>query len=280
MSLINFGIMEQRQTEFAVAIQRLRKGVRRGLIDPKFGTLPEQAKLLTERCLRMTPPKTQEQGENRTAKDITSIIKGRDPEYLDFAVKLTGKTTNVRQALKTKAGIPYVIDVDVIDESGNQIAAWHEKHRDKRRGRVWRGSAKNNDDKIGRWQSRNTLWVPAEALKAYLEKMKSHVGTAKAGWLKAYLALGGTRAPDWVRRQSLRQGIFVNGLNNQRPFIEVRNASKWGTRNNNSADIVSKALAYRARDMQLYLDKMMDLARRGIATPFQASQAASLTKAA
>lgn len=279
MSLINFSIMEQRQTEFSVAIARLRTGVKRGLIDPKFGTLPEQAKLLTERCLRMTSPKTQAQGENRTAKDITSIIKGRDPEYLDFVVQLTGKTTQVRQELKTKAGVPYLIDVDVIDQSGGQIAAWHEKHRDKRRGRVWRGSSKNNDDKIGRWTARNTLWVPGEMLQAYLAKMKSHVGTAKAGWLKAYLALGGTRAPDWVRRQSMQQGVFVNGLGNPRPFIEVRNASKWGTRNSNSAEIVAKALAYRARDMQRYLDKMMDLARRGIKTQFQAAQA-SLTRVA
>lgn len=279
MSLINFSIMEQRQTEFSVAIARLRAGVRRGLIDPKFGTLPEQAKLLTERCMRMTPPKTQEQGENRTAKDITSIIKGRDPEYLDFLVQLTGKTTNVRQALRTKAGVPYVVDVDVIDQSGNQIAAWHEKHRDKRRGRVWRGSSKNQDDKIGRWRARDTLWVPGHVLKSYLAKMKAHVGTAKAGWLKAYLALGGTRAPDWVRRQSMREGIYINGLNNPKAFIEVRNASKWGTRNSNSADIVAKALAYRARDMQRYLDRMMDLARRGIATPFQSAMS-SLTKAA
>jgi hypothetical protein len=279
MSLINFGVMEVRQTEFSVALNRLREGVRRGLIDPKFGTLPEQARLLTERCMAMTPPKTLEQGENRTAKDITSIIKGRDPAYLDFVVELTGKTTNVRQELKTKAGVPYLIDVDVIDQSGSQIAAWHEKHRDKRRGRVWRGSAKNMDDKIGRWRARDTLWVPGHMLKAYLAKMKAHVGTAKAGWLKAYTALGGTRAPDWVLRQSQRQGVFVNGLNNPKPFIEVRNASKWGVRNNNSADIVSKALSYRARDMQRYLDKMMDLARRGIATPFQAA-AASLTRAA
>lgn len=279
MSLINFSIMAQRETEFSVAIDRLRTGVRRGLIDPKFGTLPEQAKLLTERCMRMTPPKTLEQGENRTAKDITSIIKGRDPEYLDFVVALTGKTTNVRQTLKTKAGVPYVIDVDYIDQSGGSIASWHEKHRDKRRGRVWRGSAKNMDDKIGRWQSRNTLWVPGNVLKEYLAKMKAHVGTAKAGWLKAYLALRGTRAPDWVRRQSTRQGIYINGLNNPKAFIEVRNASKWGTRNSNSADIVAKALAYRARDMQRYLDKMMDLARRGIATPFQSAMS-SLTKAA
>jgi hypothetical protein len=42
--------------QFEAAMQRLRKGVRQGLIDPAYGTLTVQGRLLAERCQDLTPP--------------------------------------------------------------------------------------------------------------------------------------------------------------------------------------------------------------------------------
>ena len=64
----------------------------------------------------------------------------------------------------------------------------------------------------------------------------------------------------------------------EKPFIEVRNASRWGRLNNNSQDIVQRAIAARARDMGTYFNKMMELAAKGTATPWQVAQAAQFTE--
>jgi len=44
---------------FSARLKAIQDGVKRGLIDPEVGTLPNQARLLTERAMELTPPKNQ-----------------------------------------------------------------------------------------------------------------------------------------------------------------------------------------------------------------------------
>lgn len=284
--MISFSIKETSENEIGFRLGNIRRLVQMGLVDPELGTIPKQAQLATELCMRLTPPfagqnaagdnlTAKKMGENAVARDINAIVKGRDVEYLSFLVDLTGTTTQVQRTLRTKQGVPYVIDVDYIDQTGAGIRDFHHSKRDSR-GRVLIATSKSNDNQIGRWKARNRLWAPAPEVKRYIRRKQDHVGWAKAGWLRAYRGLGGTRVSDWVARHGYMMGSLVNatGPENPNPYIQVNNNTAWGAKNNQADRVVSRALSARARAMKTYFEKMMELASKGTPTPFQLKQAA------
>ena len=122
--------------------------------------------------------------------------------------------------------------------------------------------------------------MPGGVLDAYRKKMQGRVGTAKAGWLTAYINLGGKRAPDWVKRHGMALGSYQNGLNSARPFVAVGNNTRWG-KGAGAQATVHAAFAARARAMQTFFNTMMRLASEGKPTQWQAkAQAAAAQEAA
>jgi len=277
-------------TEMSIMLQKIRGLAIRGLVDPALGTIPKQAQLLVELCMGLTPPRANTDkltgakispthkaaGESAVARDINFIIKARNPGYLESVIQITGKTENVRHALTNKKGVTYLIDVDRINEDGSEIPTWHAKHRDAR-GRVRGSTSKSNDTVIGRWTARNRLWVMPGSLHAYVKKKQALVGHAKAGWLKAYLALGGKRIADWVARQGSASGTFVDGLSSARPYVAAYNNTGWG-RGPDSERIVENAMQARAKAMASYYNTTMRLAAEGKPTRWQAQVAAEAAK--
>ncbi len=285
--MIALSIKDSGRDEFSFRLENIRRLAQQGLVDPEIGTLPKQAQLLSELCMRLTPPfpgqtsagadaSAKKMGENAVARDINAVIKGREYAYLAFVVDLTGSHESVQRTLRTKAGVPYVIDVDYIDTTGMQIGAFHKSKRDSR-GRVLFATSKSQDNQIGRWRARNRLWAPAPEVKRYIKRKQQNVGWARAGWLRGYIGLGGKRFPDWVGRHGMGHGSLVNatGPENPRPFVEVNNLTDWGKKNNTADRVVQKAIGSRARAMKTYFEKMMELAGNGVPTPFQMKQAAA-----
>ena len=289
-----FSIQAVRATQFTEVFNNLQMLVKRGLIDPELGTLPKQAQLLTEHCMGLTPPRDnrnryspgsvaknqhQKMGENAVARDINSIIAARSIGYLESVIQITGKTDNISQILRNKKGVTYAIDVNRIDVDGGRLSDFHRKNRDTR-GRVLRATSKSNDAVIGRWKNRDRMWTTPDALDAYRKKKMAMVGWAKAGWLKAYLALGGKRAPAWVTRHGTSAGSYTNGLNTSRPFIAVGNGTRWGSGAGANAAMLD-AFQGRTKAMQTYFNTMMRLASEGKPTQWQAkAQAAAAQEAA
>lgn len=285
-----FYIQAVSETQFTSVLNDIRTLVRRGLVDPALGTLPKQAQLLTEHCMALTAPRSnkvngikafrthKEAGENAVARDINAIIGARSIGYLESVIQITGKTDNVVQTLRNKKGVTYVIDVNRIDLGEGRLEAFHSKSRDNR-GRVLRARSKSNDSVIGRWKNRDRMWTTPDALDAYRKKKQAMVGWAKAGWLKAYLALGGTRAPDWVTRHGTSRGVYVNAMNTARPHIQVGNATGWGSGAGATA-AVRDAFSARTRAMQTYFNTMMRLAAEGKPTQWQAKAIAAASQEA
>jgi hypothetical protein len=246
----------ERENEFAFRLGRLNELVQKGLVDPNIGTLPKQAQLLTEHCMRLTPPKTVEQGKTRVRYDLRKIFHPVDKEDM--------KNPAVR-------ALVYRSD----------FAAWDAFARNVKGGPFAGTKAVTpmpemhtaNRDRRGRAKKTNfvTLWKQRGEMNRIIRDAQTRVGWARAGWNVAFRALRGV-APAWVAKHANSPGKFVNGLANPQPFIEVANNTKWAGRAD-SEQIVRKALAYRARDMKTYFDKMMGLAASGTATPYQAQQA-------
>ena len=256
---ITFSVRALDEQAFGYAMGNLTRAVQRGLVDPEIGTLGKQAQLLTEHCMKLTPPNNVGQGKRRVAADVERIFHPIDPKQL------------------TSPGLAELV------RRGDPVA-WEAAARNIRKGPLAGTVAvvptpelhQRNRDRRGRAKPTNyvTLWPQRTALRALLRAAQERVGWARAGWLRAYYALGGQRVPSWVARHGAVKGQFYDGRNDPNgPFVEVRNDTGWGQNRGESERIVNAAMRARARAMQSYFNKMMELSAKGIATPWQSLRA-------
>lgn len=239
-------------TEYEAAIQRLRSGVRAGFVDPSFGTLTVQGRLLSEKCQEFTPPRNVAQGKAAVARDITRIFGPLDQNTFDQKrLKKIIRTDN-RPAWDAAAA-------NFGDSHGlkNTKAMgfspeWHQKNRISRgRGRY---SHKGNLGFV-------TLGPEARKVRAYIATIKKRVGWAKAGWNLGILRLGGSLTKPWISRHGINRGTFNDGRTSADPFVQVGNNTGWASYGQGEADrILRNAIAARARDMEAYYFRMMKLA--------------------
>jgi hypothetical protein len=280
--VISITVQGQREDEFARRLKRLDELVRKGLIDPQLGTLPTQAQLATEHCMVLTPPGNnykgkggrgnggknagmgrKEEGEAATSRDLQRLFQVIEPST--FRDKRLAHIVEIGDA----AAWDSFAQSKNAGGFANKYAAipsteLHDAKRDNR-GRVRKG-AKPMVVLKPQHSAFHTLW----------RYRMSKVGHAKAGWLAAYLSLGGTRAPDWVTRHGTKNGTIVNNTANANgAFISVWNYTRWGTRNDEAGRVVSDTLKARAAAMRRYFEVMMKLAEDGKETPWQAQVAAA-----
>lgn len=234
---------------FEAAMQRLRDGVRRGIIAPNMGTLSVQGRLLAERCRTFTPPRNLGQGKAAVAKDIMGLyFPLSHTTFTDSGIKKIVRTDD-RQAWN-------VISPKLSSTHGlrNTTAigfspGLHHRMRN-RRGRV-----KVKYQNIGYV----TLGQEGRKSRAYLKSKQKLVGWARAGWNAAIWGLGGNLGPSWISRHGA-QGRLTDGRMSADPYIYVLNDSSWAKNRKEGERIVRNAITARARDMESYYFRMMKLA--------------------
>ncbi len=200
------------------------------LDEPKF--VREQGASLARLLAKVTPPfldgkfpkmsgkgyqgggvKNVEAAGNRAIKkDLGRIFRIRDREYLEFLHRTTGKLTNVRQNLKTKKGVSYLVDVDEINyDSVSRAIRFHQSKRlSNGRTPLYKG-----DKGIGRWKSRDVMWITAEIWNAVFEAKARNVGMSKAAFASAAVQLGiKQKPPKYISRHILGSGTRVTELKN------------------------------------------------------------------
>lgn len=142
-------------------------------------------------------------GERAILQDMAIVFNIREQGYLEFLIDVAGRRTNIRQTLRTKTGKTYLVDVDVVNPySVAQAYDWIEGKR-RRDGRVsgLQGGKKAKEKTIGRWVSRDVMWITPYIWNAVAERKKENVGIAKSGLLKASLRINPSPAkPKWVAR--------------------------------------------------------------------------------
>lgn len=246
-----FFSMEVNSAAFEQAMQRLRTGIRAGLIDPKFGTLPVQARLLAERCQTLTPPRSSKQGRDAVARDILGIFKPlQQSTWRDKSIRKIIRTDDRPAWAALSAN--FSKDTGLRNTTAISFApALHQRMRN-RRGFIGRGARKTGAV---------TLGPEARRVKAYLRETQKRVGWAKAGWNLAIRRLGGVVAAAWIASKGDAGGTVTIDSSSSNPAIFVGNRTSWaGARGNEARRIVRTAIASRARDMQNYLERMMRLA--------------------
>lgn len=232
-------------------MQRLRSGVKDGFIDPQYGLLSVQGRLLAERCQTFTPPRNVGQGKAAVAGDITNIY--RPLSHTTFT------NPGIRKIVKTddrpawnKMALNFRGSHNL---QGTQAMGftpeWHTRNRT-RRGRGVKAKYGN----LGFV----TLGPEGRQARQYLKQTQKHVGWARAGWNQGIILLGGTVKTPWVSRHGMGNGFVVNGTTSPDPFIQVGNTTSWAKQAKEEERILRNAISARARDMQTYFARMMRLA--------------------
>lgn len=237
--------------QFEAAMQRLRQGVRSGFIDPQYGLLPTQARLLAERCATFTPPRNVGQGKAAVVRDMTNIYRPLShTTFTNPGIKKIVRTDDRPAWNKVALNFRGTHNLQNTTAMGFSTA-WHKRNRT-RRGRGVRAKYGN----LGFV----TLGPEGRDARKYMGEKKKMVGWARAGWNQGIITFGGTVKTPWVSKHGLGQGFVVNGTSSPDPFVQVGNTTGWAKTSNEGGRILRNAIVARSRDMESYFNRMMRLA--------------------
>lgn len=231
--------------QFGVVMEKLEKNVRSGLIDPHYGTLSAQGRLLLERIIKFTPAKSEDQQRGAIRHDLLKVFQLRRPDLIATLLKVHGNGPYDGWVHDAKTGVHVRIRTSGVIRSAGEMMAIHQKQLTRR----------------GRTRTVNDRYVVAPELFAgYLKVLYLAVGKAKAGWLPAASRLYVANLPSYMLRHAPGKGFFHDGRQDARPYIEARNVTKWSNRDDEGDRIVRGAIGARARDMEKYLEVQMRIA--------------------
>lgn len=233
--------------QFEMAMQRLKKGVRDGFIDPGYGTLTVQGRLLAERCQAMTPPRSLSQGRKRVEKDVSKAFQPLRPQDFDSPSIQRIVRKDDREAWRAVA--KNFRNKSLRNTEAITFDPAHHKRQRQSRGRVF-----NSGGIV-------TLGPQAARVRQYIRLKQSLVGWARAGWSIGILGLGGRVKDAWVSRHSINRGRLIDGRASADPYIRIINDTSWGKGGQTAEKVVRDAIGYRARDMLRYAENMMRIAR-------------------
>lgn len=245
--------VEVNSVAFEAAMQRLKQGVRDGIIDPTYGILSKQASLLAKRCQDFTPPRNVGQGKAAVARDLSTIFRPLSQStFEDKGLRKIIREDNrpAWEAAARNFGNSHNLrNTRAIGFSPD----WHMKNRMSR----WRGRAGKGGN-IGVV----TLGAEAKAARSYIRTIKDRVGWARAGWNMGIIAFGGFVEANWIRKHSVARGQAIDGRNSPDPYVRVINDTGWAKyRGSEGMRILRNAVNARARDMEAYALKMMQIAK-------------------
>ncbi len=210
-------------------------------------SLYQEWPLLMEKIIAFTPPKTLAQGRTATAGDLEKTMRPFDPK----SIRSKGMA-----AIVSKQDIRAFNIIAQRVRSGPMAGAQaipfsEEAHTSKRdsRGRV-----------TGRY-NKVILGGADKMLTKYKNTLLSRVGWAKAGWLKAYYLVGGTKVASFVSRHGMGSGDVIDDhANPENPSITAINRTPWASRRDEGTRIIRDAINSRANAIETKIKTNIRLA--------------------
>jgi hypothetical protein len=181
------------------------------------GIFRDEARLFLRQVIRLTPPKTKQQGEDAISRDLMKIFTPVNQDMLDDLVIAHG-ANNIDTWLTTAGGEKKHIKWTYADNTGGPMASWHQKKENRnRRGRTYNLKKQKGDA----WYA--PYAVSFENFAAYAKKVKARVGRRKAGWGKSLVGMGG-KVGGWINRHVAgAKGELQLGADPERPSIVMVN---------------------------------------------------------
>jgi hypothetical protein len=205
----------------------------------------QQMRLLLEKILQFTPPKSRVQGVTATRKQISLAV--RSFNVSEF------KSPRLAEIVRTKNYRAFEAFMQNVSNDALRYARaapfspeLHERVRDNR----------------GRVRSNKKIFVigraDRNALKSYIKAKVDNVGIAASGWLAALHKLGGKEA-SWIERHGERHGAVIDERNSpDMPNVTAINTTPWASRQDEGQRIIRAAKASRTSAMRTYLQKALE----------------------
>lgn len=175
----------------------------------------DESRLFLKQIIRLTPPKTQKQGEAAIQGDLLKLFTPINEDMLNTIGSEHGLSA-IDAWITTSGGERKELDWRKIDPTGEGMAAFHNANRNAR-GRTYNRKQQRGD----KWYS--PYVVAFQDFAAYREKIFARVGRRKAAWAKSFVGLGGKVSRWFDPDKKGLKGEFHNSVDPTHPRIVMIN---------------------------------------------------------
>ena len=242
---VNFEIITK---DFENALAKYKVACRK---DWQF-VIRQQSRIVGERLVKFTPPKTAAIGKRNVSRDIGKVFADlSNTKWNDKSLDKmwrAGKFEGVKKALENhpnKSEMPIFKYKRIFAKPIKNI------HR----------AAIGKSARVPKnWRTSYAVAVKGE-LKKYVKKVQLQVGVAKSGWLAALAKLGG-KAPSFVSRHGTKYGGFIDSNKGDNPFFTLINKVSTFPQGGTPARILRRAFIAQTKAMENNIKRLMDKSGR------------------
>ena len=242
---VNFEIITK---DFENALAKYKVACRK---DWQF-VIRQQSRIVGEKLVKFTPPKTAAIGKRNIARDIGKVFADlSNTKWHDKSLDKMWRAGNFAGVKKALENHPNKLQMPVFKYKrifSKPVRNIH-KAAISRSGRV----PKN-------WRTQYAVAGKGE-LKKYVKKVQLQVGVAKSGWLAALVKLGG-KAPNFVLRHGTKYGGFIDGNKGDNPFFTLINKVSTFPHGDVPARILRRAFIAQTKAMENNIKRLMDKSGR------------------
>ena len=209
--------------------------------------LKQQTRLIAEKLLKFTPPKSLGEGKKHVASDIGKVFADLgNSKWEDKSLNKMWKVGNfegVKGALSKhpeKETFPIFQYERIFPYPISNI------HR----------AAIGSTGRVPKnFKTRYAVGTRGE-LKKYITNIQKHVGVAKSGWLAGVLKLGG-KAPNFVTRHGTKFGKLVDKNMGDNPYFEIINKVSTFPQGNFPYRILHRAINAQRVAMEKNIERIL-----------------------
>ena len=211
----------------------------------------QQSRIVGEKLIKFTPPKTASIGKRNVARDIGKVFADLSgTTWEDKSLNKMWRAGNFEGVKKALESHPNKSEMPIF-----------------RYKRIFKSTVRNiHKSAIGKngrvpknWRTSYAVAGKGE-LKKYIRKVQLQVGVAKSGWLAALTKLGG-KAPNFVNRHGVKYGGFIDGNKGDNPFFTLVNRVTTFPQEGTPMRILKRAFRVQTKAMENNIKRI--LSKRG-----------------
>lgn len=212
----------------------------------------QQSRIVGEKLVKFTPPKTAAIGKRNVARDIGKVFADlSNTKWHDKSLDKMWRAGNFEGVKKALDSHPNKSKMPIFKYKRIFASPVRNIHKAAigKNGRV----PKN-------WRTSYAVAGKGE-LKKYIRRVQQQVGIAKSGWLAALTKLGG-KAPNFVSRHGVKYGGFIDGNKGDNPFFTLINRVSTFPQGGTPVRILKRAFAAKMKAMENNIKRLMDKSGR------------------
>lgn len=212
----------------------------------------QQSRIVGEKLVKFTPPKTAAIGKRNVARDIGKVFADlSNANWEDKSLNKMWRAGNFEGVKKALENHPNKSEMPIFKYK--RIFAKPVRN-------IHKAAIGKNGRVPKNWRTQYAVAGKGE-LKKYVKKVQLQVGVAKSGWLAALTKLGG-KAPSFVNRHGVKYGGFIDGNKGDNPFFTLINRVSTFPQGGTPMRIFKRAFAAQTKAMENNIKRLMDKSGR------------------